>query len=36
MRIAKTDPTRLGIGDAIGLAVLGIATAAIVGWVDLV
>jgi hypothetical protein len=35
LRIAKTDPTRLGIGDTIGLAAVGIATAAIVVWVDL-
>ena len=35
LRIARTDPTRLGTGDAIGLALVGIATASIVMWVDL-
>lgn len=36
LRIAKTDPTKVGIPDAIGLALVGIATAAIVIWVDFV
>jgi hypothetical protein len=36
LRIAKTDPTVLRRGDTIGLAIVGVATAAIVVWVDLV
>jgi hypothetical protein len=34
LRIAKTDPTVLRRGDTIGLAIVGIAVAAIVIWVD--
>ncbi|BBZ17228.1 DUF2834 domain-containing protein [Mycolicibacterium gadium] len=34
LRIAQTDPTVLRRGDTIPLAILGIATAAIVIWVD--
>lgn len=36
LRIAKTDPTVLHRSDTIGLAILAVATAAIVLWVDLV
>jgi hypothetical protein len=36
LRIAKTDPTVLHRSDTIGLAIVGVATAAIVIWVDLV
>jgi len=36
LRIAKTDPTVLRRGDTIPLAILGVAIAAIVIWVDLV
>jgi mannose/fructose/N-acetylgalactosamine-specific phosphotransferase system component IIC len=35
LRIAKTDPTVLRRGDTIGLAIVGVAVAAIVIWVDL-
>ncbi|KUH99171.1 DUF2834 domain-containing protein [Mycobacterium sp. IS-3022] len=34
VRIAKTDPTQVGIGDALGLAVVAVAMAAVVVWVD--
>lgn len=36
LRIAKTDPTVLRRGDTIGLAIVGVAVAATVIWVDLV
>jgi len=35
LRIARTDPTVLHRSDTIGLAMVGVATAAIVIWVDL-
>ena len=34
IQIAKTDPSRVGVGDAIGLAIVAVAMAAIVVWVD--
>ncbi|MFI5507064.1 DUF2834 domain-containing protein [Mycobacterium sp. NPDC051804] len=34
LRIAKTDPTQLRTGDAIGLTVVSVVMAAIVVWVD--
>ncbi len=34
LRIARTDPTQLRSGDAIGLVIVAIVMAAIVVWVD--